>query len=225
MAYNLGDLATRVQNRAKDSSFSTSKIKEFINDTQRDVFNEFTLRQMETTQSYTLTADDSDITTGAGLPSNFVQPVSLTNTYLSNEKRIVPITVSQLDLNYPDPTDTTAHPTGAPSFWYVYGNTIRVYPTPDAAYTVNLRYLREPTTLSADADVPEIPSEFEEILVYGPLYRIWEEKDRLDKAAIFENKYKYLAQKFVNRYSIKQIGAPVIMTSPVRRTSATSFFS
>lgn len=219
MAYILSDLVTRVQNRAKDSSFSSSQIKEFINDTQRAVFNEYTLRQMEATQAYTVTVGNADITAGAGLPANLVQPIALNNTYTSYEKRIPFIHFRALDALHTDPSDTVLHPVNAPQHWYLYGNTINLYPVPDKAYTLTLRYIKEPTALSADADVPEIPSEFEEILIYGALYRIWEEKDRLDKAAVFENKYLREVKKFVNRYATRQTGDAFIMTPPVRRTS------
>lgn len=211
MAYTLSNIVSRVQSRIKDTGFSTTDIKGFINDTQRDVFNEYDLPFMETTQNYTLTAGESDITNGSGLPTNFVQAIDLVLTTSGLEKRLPFIDVREIDWQYPDPTDTSAHPSNIPEYAYKYGTTIRVYPAPASAYTVTLRYIKKPTELSDDDDVPEIPSEFEELLVVGAAYRAHQVKDNYDKAAILQNKYDELLQKLVVRYSVTQIGQPTQM--------------
>jgi hypothetical protein len=67
LSYIAGDIVSRVQQRVRDTNYSSSEIKSYLNDTQNDVFNEYRLPFMETTHSYTLTAGDSDITHGSGL--------------------------------------------------------------------------------------------------------------------------------------------------------------
>ncbi len=211
MAYQLSDITTRVQTRIKDTGFSSTDITGFINDTQNDVFNEYTLPFMETTQTYTLVAGTADITNGTGLPTNFVQAIDLTLTTNGLESLIPFKNVREVDFENPDPTDTTVNPNNIPQYAYKYGTTIRVFPAPAAAYTVTLRYLKKPTLLSAAADVPEIPSEFEELLIVGAAYRVMQVKDNYDKAAILQNKYDELLQKLVVRYSQAQIGQPTRM--------------
>lgn len=201
MAYQLSDLVTKVQNRIKDTGFSTTIIKDFINDTQRDIFNEYSLPFMQTTQSYTLAVGASDITNGSGLPSNFVQPIDILLTTAGGETILEYKDYQEINNLYPDATDTTAYANQLPQYWYKYGETIRVFPSPDSAYSVSLLYYKSPTTLSADADVPEIPSEFEELLVVGASYRVFQVKDNYDKAGILENKYMELLQKLASRYS------------------------
>lgn len=206
MAYTLATIADKVRYRIKDTGYSPTIIRNFINDTQNDVFNEYRLRFMETTQDYTLAAGVSDITNGSGLPTNFVQAIDVTLTSSGLEKILPYKNVKEIDFTYPDPTDTTVNPSNIPNYWYLYGNTIRLYPAPNAAYTATLRYYKRPTELDEDADVPEIPTEFQELLVLGASYRILQTKDNYDQAAVLENKYMELLQKMASRYSLAQTG-------------------
>lgn len=206
MAYVLSDLITRVQQRVKDTAYSTSEITSYINDTQNDVFNEYRLPFMETSQDYTLVANVADITNGVGLPTNFVQAIDLTMTADGMESVLNYVPYQEIMARYPEPTDITAHPSGIPQYWYQYGTTIRVYPAPISAYTVNLSYLKKPTALSGASDVPQIPSEFEEMLVVGAAYRVLQVKDMYDEASVLQNKYDELLQKLVNKYSLTQAG-------------------
>jgi hypothetical protein len=208
MAYTLGDLVTKVQNRIRDTGYSSTEIKNYINDAQNDVFNEYTLPFVETTQTYSLTADDPDVSSGTGLPTNYVQAIDLTLTTSGYEKTLPFISFGELDQMYPDPQDLTAHPANVPSMWYYYDDNIYVFPSPLTGHSVSLRYYKKPTVLSADADVPEIPSQFEELLVEGATYRVLQVKDNYDQAGIHQNKFDEILQKLVVRYSQAQVGTP-----------------
>lgn len=208
MAYNAGDITTKVQNRVRDANFSTTQILDFINDTQNDVFNEYRLPFMEATQTYTLTTGVSDITNGSGLPSNYVQAIDLVLTTSGYEKTLTWRDIRQIEDEFPDPDDTSAHPTNVPHSWYYYAETIKVYPVPNQAHTVTLRFYKKPTILDGDSDVPEIPSEFEELLVVGAAYRVLQVKDNYDQAGVLENKYMELLDKLVVKFSQPQVGSP-----------------
>jgi hypothetical protein len=211
LAYQLSDIITKVQLRVRDTGYSTSEITNYLNDTQNDVFNEYSLPFMQTTQGYTLTAGVSDITNGSGLPTNFVQAIDLTLTSAGQEKVLTYKDFKEIDVMYPDPDDQTANPQGVPNYWYYYGETIRVYPEPSDAYTLTLRYYKKPTLLSSATDVPEIPSEFEELLVVGAGYRVMQAKDNYDQGAILQNKYDELLAKLVVKFSQPQVGTPTLM--------------
>jgi len=86
-----------------------------------------------------------------------------------------------------------------------------VFPTPNAADTLTLRYFKKPTPLSSDDDVPELPSNFEELLIVGAAYRVLQVKDNYDQAAILQNKYDEILQKLVMKYSQPQVGTPTRM--------------
>ena len=206
MAYTLGALVTKVQQRVRDTGYSSTEIKNYINDTQNDIFNEFRLPFMETTQPFTLTTSVSDITNGDGLPDNYVQSLDLLLTTDDKESRLVYQDIRAIDFNYPDADDISAYAVGVPDTWYNYADTIRVFPVPDDAYTVTLRYYKKPTEITSDDAVPEVPSEFAEILVVGAAYRVLQVKDNYDQAGILQNKYDELLQKLVSKYSYKQVG-------------------
>lgn len=223
MAYVLSYIAGRVQTRVRDSNYSASTIYTFINDAQNAVFNEYDLRFMETSTTYTLVSSVQDITNGAALPTDFVSPISVAITTDNYEKDLDYADYHEMDERYPDQTSTAA---ATPRYWTFYGSTITVFPKPDQGYVVRLRYIKKPTALTADADVPVIPSEFEEMLIYGAGYRCFEEKDLDEKAAVFEAKYNREVQKLVNRYAFRRKGELPVNRLKTRRglRNATSLF-
>lgn len=206
MAYQLSDLITKVQRRIRDTGYSTIEITDYLNDAQNDVFNEYNLPFVQTSQNYTLTVNNSDITSGSGLPANFVQAVDLTLTTEGKENQLQYISYEELAQFAPDPDDTTRYPANTPQYWYTYDEVIRVYPCPNQAYTVTLRYFKKPTNLVSSTDVPTVPAQFEELLVLGAAYRVLQVKDNYDQASILQNKYDELLQKLVVRYSVNQTG-------------------
>lgn len=208
MAYQLSNLITKVQQRIRDTGYSSSEITNYINDTQNDIFNEYQLPFMQATQTYTLTAGTSDITNGSGLPTNYVQAIDLIVTTDGLEQVVPYKEVSNLDEAFPD-ADGQAN--NYPQFWYYYADTIKLYPPPAGAYDVTLRYYKKPTELSADSDVPEIPSEFGEILVVGAASRVLQVKGNYDQAAILQNKYDEILQKLAVKAVTIQTGTPSIM--------------
>lgn len=210
MAYTTGDLVSRVQRRIRDTGYSSSEILEYLNDTQNDIANEYRLPFFQATQAYTLTSGVADITNGSGLPATFAQAIDLTLTS-GSEKVLKYYDFTEIERMYPNVTDTTSHPANIPSSWYRYGDNIYVFPAPNSAYTVSLRYYKKPTELDADADVPEIPSEFAELLVLGAAYRVLQVKDNYDQAGILQNKFDELLQKLVVKYTQAQVGTATRM--------------
>lgn len=223
MSYILGDIVTKVQQRIRDTGYSSTEIKNYINETQNDVFNEYKLPFMQATQAYTMAAGTSDITNGSGLPTNYVQAIDLTLTSSGYESVLTFMDTSAVDAEYPDPDDTTVNPSGTPTRWYYFADTIKTFPVPDQAYTLSLRYQKKPTIITSDDAVPELPSEFEELLVVGAAYRVLQVKDNYDQAAILQNKFDEILQKLVVKYSRRQVGTPSIMRINRNALGKTSF--
>lgn len=206
MAYQLSSIITLVQQRIKDTQYSASEITQYINDTQNDVFNEYRLGFMEASQDYTTVANVADITNGVGLPANYLVAIDLLNTSDGLQVLIPYKDVNYLDQLVTSPTDTYQLGSNTPGFWYKYGGTIHIYPTPTTSFDVTLRYYKMPTQLSADADVPDIPYAFQELLVVGAAYRVMQVKDNYDIAGILQNKYDEILQKLVNMTAVNQVG-------------------
>lgn len=178
---------------------------------------------MQVIQPYSLVQNVSDITDGTGLPANYVQAIDLTLTTNGRDKVLPYRDFTWIDENFPNPDDIDVNPANVPMYWYKFGGTIRVYPVPSEAFTVSLRYYKKPTMLASDSDVPEIPSEFEELLVSGAAYRVLQVKDNYDQASIHENKYNELLQKLVVKYSVPQVGGPLRMRINRRAVGQTFF--
>jgi len=211
VAYTTGDLVTRVQQRVRDTGYSSTEIISYLNDAQNDVFNEYRLPFTQASQNYTLATGVADITNGSGLPSNYVQALDLVLNNAGTQQVIQYMDVSQIDALYPNVSNTTTWPPNIPSKWYYFAETINVFPSPANTYSVTLRYYKKPALLTVDGDVPDLPSEFEELLVMGAAYRVLQVKDNYDQAAILQNKYDEILQKLVVKYSQAQVGMPTRM--------------
>lgn len=223
MSYVLSDIRTKVRQRVRNLAYDSTEITNYLNDTQNDVFNEYRLPFMEATQEYTLTAGNADITNGGSLPSNFVAPLDLMLTSTGREGLLTPRDFRDMDSLYPDYEANSGIAQGQPTDWYKYAQTIRVFPEPDIAYTLTLRYYKRPTLLSADADVPSLPPEFEELLVLGAAYRVLQVLDNYDQAGVLENKYRELLDKLVSKYTRNQTGMPTIMRINRNATGKTHY--
>lgn len=223
MAYNLGSLVQKVQRRIRDTSYSPQEITDYINDTLNDIYNEYRLPFMQKTETYTVTIGDADLTSGAGLPDDFVQAVDLIVTTPGLEKVIEYVDFRDLNRRYPDALNTTIYPLNLPLYWYEYESTINIFPKPVSAYTVELLYYGKPVEVTTDDDVPELPSEFGEILVVGAAYRVLQVKDNYDQAAILQNKYDEILDKLVSKSSLVQVGTATRMRINRRQVNKSYF--
>lgn len=65
--------------------------------------------------------------------------------------------------------DKTGRATSAsrskPLYWLRYGSQIKLYPTPDGAYSLTVYYRKRPTALSLDGDVTAIGAEWDEAIL------------------------------------------------------------
>lgn len=211
MAYQLSDIITRVQRRLRDPSYSPDELTDYLNDTINDICNEYRLPFMLATHTYTVTANNSDITAGTGLPADYVQAFDLLDTTSGQQSLIEIKDVREIDQLFASPDDTSLNAVGQPRYAYFYGETIRLFPVPDKAYTFILRYYKKPTDLVNDGDIPLIPSQYIELLIAGATYRTMQVKDDYDSASVFENKYAELLQKMVVKENQQQVGKPAVM--------------
>ena len=223
MAYNVGDLVDKVQKRVRDTGFSSTTIIELLDDTQNDVFNEYTFPFMQTSQDYVLTANDEDITSGNGLPDNYAVAQHLTLTSAGRESNVPFVDFRWIEENYPDPTDTSRNPAGVPRYAYFANGTVNVYPVPNEAFNATLTFRKKPAELTSGDDVPDIPAEFRELLVVGAAYRVMQIKDNYDIAGVLQNKYDEILQKLAVRYNKIQVGAPKIMRINRRAVGKANF--
>lgn len=212
MTYNAGSLVTSAQRRIRDTGYAGADMLEHLNDELYDIFNDYpNLFPVQASTDYTLTVDDADISSGAGLPVTFSQGVTVEITTSGYESTLSVVEFRWLKENYPDADDTTRHPANTPRYAYWLDGTINLFPVPDKAYTVRLTHYNEPTELVSDSDVPVLPQRFREILVLGAAYRALQVKDNYDQAAVLQNERDRKLIKFVVKTVQPFMAGPKLM--------------
>lgn len=77
-------------------------------------------------------------------------------------------------------------------------NQLQFYPTPDAAYTVRGVYYKGPQTLSSDADVPEMPEEFHQIIVWRALMLMGTYDEAFEQYPIWKTEFDRLMDQLTD---------------------------
>lgn len=213
MAYTLAGVRNRVVNdKLDDSSYDPSVVNGFINDAQRSIFNNHELPFMEKVFVGTLPVGeyifeypiDFQIAQSMVLRNADLQNFDLTDSY---------IPFREFNARYPAPSLSNA---GTPRIWTTYGDKLYFSNITDGVYTLSLFYLKTPTVLTDDAHVPEIPEEFEEVLVLGAYYRVLQRNEDYDLAAAVKQEYEQELAKMVRRLGPRQKATTHIMGQPLR---------
>lgn len=213
MDYTLQGIVKRVQtDKLDDDEFDTGIIGNFVNDTQRDIFNQFELPFQEKIFAGTVPSSSSMFNVPADLA--LLQSVSMADVPGLSATRM---NWRDFFAKYPD--NTSAEP-GKPTAWTLYaGNIIFDKPT-DEDYVLTLFYIRKPIVLTVGTQVPEIPSEFEELLVLGAYIRCLKFNEDNDQANYHEGEYNKMLDLLVTRYGARISPGSVKMRSsqiPTRR--------
>lgn len=162
-----------LQDEVLQYQFSESKYRPLVavwlNDAQRKAVIQSEFRTQQEVKAFTTTSGDGTLE----LPSNFARWIDFYDTELN-----WPLTA--LELREYDALVTTS---GRPTAYTVAGDQITLWPTPDAAYGLSLRYWRLPADMVADGDEPEIPAQYHEVLIAYAM----------NKAYLRENDYQAAA--------------------------------
>lgn len=210
--YQLSTVRTRLNQKLDDTAFDTATANQFINDAQREILNSRRWVFMEREGSVTTTSGSTSLTS---VPTTMQAPISM-RVYSPTGNAIILPYVEYEDFDVELPNPTVAGST-APSAWYVFDLVPYVYPTANGTYTLKLKYIKKPTELSNDTDVPEIPEEFSELLVLAAYKRALEFNDEdLTKVSKIEMEIEKHMSKMDDRYK-RQKGTPHIMRQPNRR--------
>lgn len=157
-----------------------------VNQAQQYIAAQTDFREFFTSATTALAAGTEDLT----LPTDFSRLYSAVALQSGTEgnQTLSPVTPNDFDRL---PTDST----GKPQFYDVVGSTISVYPTPDASYTIQLRYWRVPDTLTNDTDVPEIPAEYHHLLTTYSLVKCFERENDYEAALYHQQRLDVGIQK------------------------------
>lgn len=208
MEHNLEGIRQRVIiDKLDDEEFDPGIVDRFINDTQRNIFNQFELPFQEK-------IFEGDIAQGTAmirLPSDAAQVQSFVLTSPEYEQRELSnsyIPFRDFNKVYPAPS---AMPQSDIVSWTLYGGNIMFSAPTDKAYKLTLFYIKKPATLKNGLDVPEIPEEFSELLVLGAFKRIQQRNEDYDQAAVIGQEYNDLLDMMVARYGYRKATGPIKM--------------
>lgn len=77
--------------------------------------------------------------------------------------------------------DPEMNETGTPEYFFLSDNTVSVYPL-NTTDTIAVRYIEVPDELDDDADVPDVPERYHELIVDGAVIRCYKTSDEWDVA-------------------------------------------
>lgn len=178
---NVSEIKRAVKRQFGDESgaqITDEDIVRWINDAQVDI-----VRKTELVNEHR----ESGAVSGDGtyeLPSNFMAMARVTF-----DNRLLPQRLLRdLDLDS-NGVDTVA--TGTPQSYYVWSNTLFLYPAPSASGSGNLDiwYVSRPTTMANDTDIPDLPVHMHEDIVRYCLVRAKELDDDYDGAKRMSEDY------------------------------------
>lgn len=213
MDYTLRGIRERVLvDKLDDEEYEASVVDNFINDTQRNIFNQYELPFQEkifqgtVPQTTTLFAFPTDV---AITQSHLITAPDGTQTDLADKY----LEFKEFNRRYPTPSNNKPGPIAA---WTLFAGNMLLSAPLDQDYTMTIFYIRKPKTLSANSDIPEIPEEFSELLVLGAFMRVQKRNEDYDLAAVTNQEYNDQLDLLVSRYGYRKIDVPFIMPNMQR---------
>lgn len=134
---------------------SSAKSKEFINRFYFQLARSYRFFELDKTDTSKVTVAN---TVSVAIPTGAREIISVRDT--TNKNKLI-----RRDIDWYESQDQATTSAAVPEYWLRYGNIILLWPTPDAAYNLQIRYLALPTALSADDDEPVYPEDWHEVIV------------------------------------------------------------
>lgn len=109
---------------------------------------------------------------------------------------------------------TTSVPNGFPRAWSEFGDGVRLWPTPDAAYTVTVLGYRKPLTVwqGIAGEEPDLPVQFHDVLMSWVLFRTYLQQDDPQLADVeFRNFSESMTQMTADVLSPSQSFAGMVL--------------
>lgn len=162
MDLTLGDLMSiataQVQGRTDVTPSEASKA---VNLAYQDVATRLRYAALEDIALSSTTSAENRI----ALPSDFAFAINLSNTSTGNE-------LDPADARW---IDSQATALGEPLNYALYGTWVELWPSPDSSYSLQLRYGKQVTTLSASTSTPAIDSKWHQAIAFkaGEIVASW----------------------------------------------------
>jgi len=202
MANTLATIRQTVKDRLVDQNFSSALIDQFINDEQREILNYYDLPFNRATVVHTLVQGASQFDLPVGHQKTKILRITAPESYDTDVTRFY-LPYGKFREAF---QETSGYSESIPRWWTIYNNEIIFAWDSDRTFTFQHDYLKAATALEDDADEPDIPEEFQEVLVLGALVRCYETNDDNDIAQYQQGKKNLLVAALLKRFSPQQSG-------------------
>lgn len=177
---------------------SVERITGFLNDTYWDIASRAPWPFLEKSTTVNTVVGDAEL----AVPADFDKALRMVIDSLG--QRLEPARMDDVTSRF----NGNLSMRGLPFLYYFIGDSVQVYPVPDAVYTVTLRYLAVPAELSNNADTPILPKKHHRAIVLGALVDAYRMEDDSEQAAIFEGQFEKRLQTMAEDVWKKQYDRP-----------------
>lgn len=172
----LADLRNEVLNHGFDGTiYSTTRLNQYLNDALSELSSKAQYYGEEQQQATSTVAGTSHYNFPTGMTK--LRSVRLPD---------YPQELTLLDLRDIDRSQQT---TGRPYAYAIDGSGITLFPTPDAAYALDIRYWSTLPPLVNDTDSPGIPARYHTDLAFYAIARCFEGEDDPQQATYYQQKW------------------------------------
>lgn len=174
-----GDIVAEVERHgfADGPQVNKSRIENWVNEGQRQIASLIEAPEFQETEVLTMSAGKKEYT----LPSGFERMQSI--YYPEMTQRLRPVDLQTFDM-------TGSLTEGPPDRYTIYKNELWLYPTPNVADKLELRFIKRPAVMSAEGTVPTLAEPYLHLLVQYALIRAYEAEDDAEMAAQHKNRYE-----------------------------------
>jgi hypothetical protein len=151
-------MADRVRRQFGDTAgvvITDQAMYDWINDAMREIVLDQKLLRLKATSS-TLIGQSN-----YGFPTDLLR---LDHVSVDGEA-LEQTTTQQISRTVENMDDSVNFPRGTPEYYWVYGREIYLYPAPAAVKTITMYYYRNPTEVTALANTPELPAEYDNRII------------------------------------------------------------
>lgn len=155
------------------------RIQKWVNEAQFQIARQTEASEFQATETISLVKG----TFKYQLPAQFLRVQDV--VYPEMRLRLKPVDLQDFDTTTPGVVE------GPPAIYTLYGTELWVFPAPNATgETLELRYIKRPTVLVADGDIPTLNKDYLHLLVEYALGRAFEAEDDPESAQAHIGRYK-----------------------------------
>lgn len=213
MTPQANELILRTQKKLDDTSFDVPTLLDFLNDTEREVFNRYRINIQEQEDTNITTTPASRALTGLpGAVGTIVgQYINMRITLPVNYSMVIPyVDYEDADKFYPN---YNLLGQGTPIAWFIFDGVPTLLNNADKIYTLAMKYTILPTAVTTTTSLTNIPENFSEITVLGMYARALEFNDEYDEAEAVRQQFTTLCVDYVDS-TRREAGTPHTMRRP-----------